>query len=133
MDAGADQLVELAAGRAVAHQPVGVDVHGTGAEDHGEGLGGVGLDGLAGDLDGTVADLPRGTHGPLPQRGVLVPGRPARRMERPDEVVPGPHRVELARQRLESGPVVQRGAELGEGEVSLTTRMRRCSERGPNW
>lgn len=117
VDACPDQRVDLVAGGAVAHQAVRVHGHGGAGEDLGEAERRVDLDGLHGQLDIVVAQVPQQPQVPLPQGYVVRARGPAAGVEGGDGLVPGDHLVEAAAQPLEAGHLVQAGGRLRRRRV----------------
>ena len=87
LDARAELWVDRASCRPVTHQAIGINVYGTVREDLHRGLGRVALNGLTSDLDRSATEVPCAPQCPLPQKRVLFPWGPARRVKGVDEFV----------------------------------------------
>lgn len=117
-DAAGDGLGQPVAGGSVAHQAVGVDVHGALGEDRGECAGRVDLDGLDGQVDGGVGgDVPGEAEGPLPQDGLLGAGAPAAGVVRADRLVPVDDGVEAGGEGAVTAHLLQPEVGFGDGRV----------------
>ncbi len=117
VDPGADQRVDLVAGRAVAHQAVGVDGDGCAGEDLGHAERRVDLDRLDGQFHRVVTEVPQEPQMPLPHRDVVEARGPTARVEGGDGLVPRLHVVEAFPQPLEAGRLIEAGGGLGGRRV----------------